>query len=34
VDTPYGAIDFAQELGRASREGQLVDLVILVESPR
>jgi superfamily II DNA helicase RecQ len=34
VDTPYSAIDFAQESGRAGREGQLVDAVILVESPR
>ena len=27
-------MDFAQESGRAGREGQLVDAVILVESPR
>ena len=29
---PYGMIDFAQESGRAGRQGELVDSVVLVES--
>jgi superfamily II DNA helicase RecQ len=31
---PYGMIDFAQESGRAGRQGELVDSVVLVEQPR
>ena len=31
--SPYGMIDFAQESGRAGRQGELVDSVVLVEQP-
>lgn len=34
VDMPYGMIDFAQESGRAGRDGEDVDSVILVEEGR
>ena len=31
VGLPYGMMDFAQEAGRAGRQGELVDAVVLVE---
>ncbi|KAK3617520.1 hypothetical protein LTR56_024514 [Elasticomyces elasticus] len=34
VDVPYGMIDFAQESGRAGRNGEDVDSVIVVEEGR
>jgi superfamily II DNA helicase RecQ len=34
VDIPWGMIDFAQESGRAGRQGEDVDSVIVMEEGR